>query len=72
MPYLIEKSCGTRTRVEMTAEEAAYKAQSVRIIEITEEGVVIGDVASSLEAEGDAGAQPEAKPARKTAATVKK
>lgn len=44
MPYLIEKSCGTRTQVVMTADEARFKAQSVRVIEIAEDGMEIGDV----------------------------
>jgi len=80
MPYLIEKSCGTRTQVDITADEARYKAQSARVIEIAADGTVIGDVqpdasndAQLLQAEqeaaGDAGeAAPVAKPAAKKAA----
>lgn len=44
MPYLIEKSDGTRTQVEMSADEARFKAQTQRVIEIHADGSVIGDV----------------------------
>lgn len=45
MPYLIEKSDGTRTLVQMTAEEANYRAGTMPVFEVAEDEVtIIGQV----------------------------
>ncbi|HET8870423.1 MAG TPA: hypothetical protein VFM48_08260 [Aquabacterium sp.] len=45
MPYLIEKSDGTRTLVQMTAEEANYRAGIMPVFEVAEDEVtIIGQV----------------------------
>lgn len=44
MPYLIEKSDGTRLPMNLTPEEAAFKAQSFRVFETDADGVVVGEV----------------------------
>lgn len=81
MPYLIEKSCGTRIPAQISADHARYVAQSMRVIEIADDGTEIGDVlpdapedaqALQLEQETAGDAAPIAKPAAKKAAKAKK
>lgn len=84
MPYLIEKTCGTRTPAFISADHARYLAQSMRVMEVADDGTELGDVTpdapdelrevqAGQETAGDAGEEaPVAKPAAKKAAKVKK
>lgn len=44
MPYLIEKSDGSRVPADLTPDEARFKAQQFRVIEVDADGAVVGDV----------------------------
>lgn len=84
MPYLIEKSDGTRLPMNLTPEEAVYKAQSFRVLETDADGVIVGEVgvsegqpdtvddAPSTDAQPEGGEQqPEAPPADAPAPAAK-
>lgn len=53
MPFLIYRDSATATPVDITMEEARHRAQMFRVVEISEDGSVVGDVVPDQGPQGE-------------------